>query len=215
MSIRDEVKLLIRENRFEELIHRAMEDKGVIKFILRLLYHPFGKERWQAIEGLGCISDAMAKDDPEAVKELIRRLLWSMNDESGTASWSAPEAIGEIIFRNPIKFEEFVPVVVNASEEDIFHRGIVWALGRISQVNPKLVEEFIPLIINFLESPRPEVRGYAAWSLGQIKSREALPLLANLLNDQADVEFYRDRELVIQTVEQLARQAIETITSNY
>nr|WP_315990079.1 DVU0298 family protein [Desulforamulus aquiferis] len=152
-------------------------------------------------------------NNPEAVRELIRRLLWSMNDESGSAGWSAPEAIGEIIYHHPKAFGEFVPVVVNASGEDIFHRGILWTLGRIGQADPLLVIGYIPLLTNFLANPRPEVRGYAAWALGEIGVKAALPTVQGLIDDKEKLEVYQNRELFIKSVDELAKEAIAKIKS--
>lgn len=211
MSLREEVKILLSEGRYDELVNKALHNQGVIKYLLRLLYHPYGAERWWAIEGLGRISEAMEKTDPDAVRELIRRLLWSMNDESGTASWSAPEAVGEIIFRSPERFKEFISIVVYASEEEIFHRGIAWVLGRVGQVRPELVQEFIPLLIKFLNNPRPEVRAYSAWSLGQIGVKEALPKLKELVDEQSLIEVYEEGKVHNKSVHQLVEEAISNI----
>ncbi|SHF52858.1 HEAT-like repeat-containing protein [Desulforamulus putei DSM 12395] len=214
MSLREEIDRLLSENRYEELVERALQNQGIIKFLFRFFYHPYGVQRWQAIEGLGRVAEALVQKDPEAVREIIRRLLWSMNDESGTAGWSAPEAIGEIIYRNPELFKDFVPIVINASEEEIFHRGIAWALGRIGQKRPDLVQESIPLLLEFLHHPRAEVRGYAARSLGQIgpAAGQALPGLEQLLDDRTEVEVYEGNQVVTLQVHQLAREAISKIT---
>jgi len=211
MSIQKEITSLLKEAKYDELVSKTLKNKGVIKYLLRLLYHPYGLERWQAVEGLGYISKALVVTETEAVKELIRRLLWSMNDESGTTSWSAPEAIGEIIFRNPEQFQEFVSIVVNASEEEIFHRGVAWALGRIGQVRPDMVKEFIPLLIQFLRHRKPEVRGYAAWALGQMGAQGVQEKLAGLLNDHAEVEVYEEGVLAYKTVRDLSQEAMNKI----
>ncbi|AEF93326.1 PBS lyase HEAT domain protein repeat-containing protein [Desulfotomaculum nigrificans CO-1-SRB] len=213
MSLREKINVLITQARYDELVNMALRDKGAIKYILRHLYHPFGIERWQAIEGLGRVCAALVHTEPETVKELIRRLLWSMNDESGTTGWSAPEAIGEIIYRCPDKFQEFISIVVHASEEEIFHRGIAWALGRIGQLRPEMVQEFIPLLISFTGHTRPEVRGYAAWALGQIGASEAVPKLAQLQHDHAQVELYEKQKIIYKSVGQLASTALHQINN--
>ncbi|GAB6179548.1 hypothetical protein JCM14036_08670 [Desulfotomaculum defluvii] len=217
MSIlREEVNTLLKELRYSELVARALENPGIMRYLFRLLYHPYGLERWRAIEGLGCITEAMQQENPEAVREVIRRLLWSMNDESGTTSWSAPEAIGEIVYRKPEELQEFIPIVVNASEEEIFHRGIAWTLGRVGSKRPELVQEFIPLLRQFLSHPKPEVRGHAARSLGQIgcSARETLPGLQALLQDYQEIEVYEVSDMVYVQVKDLAERAMQRILYN-
>lgn len=213
MFLREEMNLLLSENRYEELVERALQNPAIIKYLFRPLYHPYGAQRWQAIEALGRVTEAMAQRDPEAVREIIRRLLWSMNDESGSASWSAPEAIGEIIYGNPDLFKDYVAIVVNASEEEIFHRGIAWSLGRIGRQRPDLVQEFLPLLVEFLRHPRAEVRGYAARALGQIGSPagEALSKLKELVEDRTVVEVYEGNKIVSYQVNELAKEAIAKI----
>lgn len=211
MPLRDEVNSMVKENRYEELAYLAMEKKGVIKYVLSLLYDHYGKERWQAIEALGYIASRMSVEEPDTVRELIRRLLWSMNDESGSASWSAPEAIGEIIYGNTPLYQGFIPVVVNASEEEIFQRGILWALGRIAQREPSLVQEFVPLIMEQLGNKNSQVRGYAAWSLGEIGITEAIPILGSMSGDSNIVEVYEEREIKYKSVGQLAVEAVKKI----
>ncbi|MEG6523659.1 DVU0298 family protein [Desulfotomaculum sp. 1211_IL3151] len=213
-NIREEVNHLLKEGRYQELVAKALESPGILRYLFRLLYHPYGLTRWRAIEGLGCITQALQQQNPEAVREVIRRLLWSMNDESGTTGWSSPEAIGEIIRRNPEEYREFISIVVNASEEEIFHRGIAWTLGRVGSLRPDLVQEFIPLLKDFLLHPRPEVRGYAARSLGQIgpTAKEALPTLQGLLKDHREIEVYQGNELANVKLGDLAQVAIHSIS---
>ncbi|AEG58905.1 PBS lyase HEAT domain protein repeat-containing protein [Desulforamulus ruminis DSM 2154] len=211
MTLRREVSGLLKEARYDQLVARTMEERGMIKYLFQPLYHPYGAERWRAIRALGLVSKELAKEDPVAARELIRRLLWSMNDESGTTSWSAPEAIGEMIYHNPDLFQEYISIVVHASEEEIFHRGIAWTLGRVGPAKPDLVREFIPLLIQFLNHSQSEVKGYAAWALGQIGVKEALPHLANLLDDSGAVEVYEEPKVTVKSVNQLVREAIEKI----
>ncbi|GAB6158489.1 hypothetical protein JCM39194_16890 [Desulfotomaculum varum] len=215
MGLREATEKLLSRHQHEELVNLALQNQAAIKYLFRFFYHPYGLRRWQAIEGLGRVAEALALKEPESVREIIRRLLWSMNDESGNSNWSAPEAIGEIIYRRPDLFGEFVPIVVNAAAEEIFHRGIAWALGRVGRRRPDLVQEFIPLLINLLTHPKAEVRGYAARSLGQLglAARPALAELHRLLDDRSEVEVYEDSGLAMRQVADLAGAAIAEITA--
>lgn len=214
MKLKEEVELLLKGKNYTELAARMLQQPSLMKYLFRLLYHPYGEGRWLAIQGLGQVSSELVKrNDIEGVREILRRLLWSMNDESGSASWSAPEAISEIIARNPEVFKEYVSIVVHASEEEIFHRGIAWALGRLGGVRPDLVQPFMPLLRGFLAHQRPEVRGYAAQALGQIgeTAAEALADLEKLRSESVEIEVY-EGEITAKTVQQLAAEAIDKIS---
>lgn len=213
MRLRQEVEIYLQEKNYPALVKQALQNPGVFKYLYRLFYHPYGLDRWRAIEGLGLITSAMAQDNPEGVREILRRLLWSMNDESGTTGWSSPEAVGEIVFHQPELFSEYISIVVYASEEEIFHRGVAWALGRIAQKRPDLMLEFQPLLREYLADPRPDVRGHAAWALGQMGTlaKASLPELRPLLGDDAQIEVYEGQEVVLREVGQLARRAIARI----
>lgn len=213
MNMKEEVAMLLNEKRYAKLVGQALRNPGLLRYLYRLFYHPYGLARWRAIEGLGHISAAMAKENPEGVREILRRLLWAMNDESGTASWSSPEAIGEIIYHNPEKFQEYISIVVYASEEEIFHRGIAWALGRIAQRRSDLLEEYIPLLRDFLSHPKPDVRGHAAWSLGQMgaAARVALPELRALQQETTMIEMYHLQEITLKAVGEIASEAIKRL----
>lgn len=215
MNMKKDMALLLNEKRYAELVDQALGNPGMLRYLYRLFYHPYGLERWRAIEALGHISAAMAKENPEGVREILRRQLWAMNDESGTASWSAPEAIGEIIYHNPEMFREYISIVVHASEEEIFHRGIAWALGRIAQRRPDLVDQYIPLLREFLSHPKPDVRGHAAWALAQMggSARVALPELRTLQQENTVIETYHLQEIIPQTVGEIAKEAIKRLES--
>ena len=49
--------------------------------------------RWHAITCLGDAVGRIAADDLEAARIVMRRFLWSLNDESGGIGWGAPEAM--------------------------------------------------------------------------------------------------------------------------
>jgi len=57
---------------------------------------------FRASEALGKVAAMEADKDLEPVRDLLRRLFWMMNDESGNTCWYAPEAIGEILYNVPI-----------------------------------------------------------------------------------------------------------------
>ena len=69
------------------------------------------------------------------LQDLLRRLFWALNDESGAVPYGVPEAIGEILAVRPACQREFLPVLCSmlTHEEMIqtgpIERGIVVGTG--------------------------------------------------------------------------------------
>ena len=53
--------------------------------------------RWRAVTGMGVVAAALAEEDVEGVRTIMRRLMWSLNEESGGIGWGAPESMSEIM----------------------------------------------------------------------------------------------------------------------
>ena len=103
---KDIVIALLEERKLDDLAELVVRKRSTLRYLNRLLYDPVALIRWRAIEGMGVVADRLAGEDPEAVRIILRNLLWSINDESGGIGWSAPECIGEIIYRRPELFPE-------------------------------------------------------------------------------------------------------------
>ena len=61
---------------------------------------------WRAAFGLGLAVSFMVKKDMEAARIFMRRLMWSMNEESGNLGWGIPEAMGCILAESPALAKE-------------------------------------------------------------------------------------------------------------
>lgn len=208
MNIKLKVLDLVTTRNYYELTALALNEKGVIRYLLRLLYEREGITRWYAIEGLGQVTAVIAPTNPDLVRDLIRRIFWSMNDESGAVSWTASEAVGEIIACSPDILGDLVPILIgNAIDERIFQQGMFWALGRIGRLVP-LDQKIMPELINFLTDSDPGIRGHAAWAFGETTAKETIPLIEKLINDQAIFSFYHNGMLQQVAIHQMAKQAI-------
>lgn len=202
---KESVITLLEEQKYNELAELIVRKRGAIRYLNRLLYNPEGLLRWRAIEGMGVVADRLAGEDPEAVRVILRNLLWSINDESGGIGWSAPECIGEIIYRRPEEFEEFASIILLAYvDEPALRRGVTWAAGRIAQARPGLVKDTAPHLVAFLDDPDPVVRGYTLRLL--VITGEGLDYERHrfLLNDRSAVPVYENGELRQTTVADLA-----------
>jgi HEAT repeat protein len=176
--------------------------------------------RWHAVTALGPIVAALADRDMEASRVVMRRLMWSLNDESGGIGWGAPEAMGEIMACHDGLAQEYGHILVAYMREDGFflelemlQRGLMWGLGRLAQVRPSLLrgKNAVTHLLPYLDSSDAAVRGLAAWTLGLLQEKEAIPCLEKLLSDTGQVRHYFNRSFVDETVSHLAEKALANI----
>lgn len=203
---------LVEENREEELLSMAREDKRVLAALQRLLYSPDEFLRWRAVELLGKTAAYVADQKPQAAADLLRRLLSSAADSAAT-SWGFLEASGEIISNRPDLFTGFIPPLFAFLKDQTSRVAALWAIGRIGKRHPELLKgtPFFS-IFDLLDAPEPAVRGHAAWALGHMKAKEAVGSLKRLKDDQARLRIYDDGRVEEKTVGELAFQAIERVT---
>ena len=116
----------------------AAGDKAhrVLRFLNGRLYD--GDEaKWRAVRALGAVLRAPQVVDRERAVDLLRRLAWALNDESGGVPFGAPEAMGEILAARPELQLEFLPILCSLVTEEamsqtgVIERGALWALGRV------------------------------------------------------------------------------------
>jgi HEAT repeat protein len=156
----------------------------------------------------------------EAARVVMRRFMWSLNDESGGIGWGAPEAMGEIMAGHDGLAQEYTHILVAYMREDGFflelemlQRGLMWGLGRLAQARPSLLrtKSAAAYLLPYLDSPDAVVRGLAARALGLLQAKEAVSGLAKLSSDPGRVQHYRNRAFVDETVGSLAEKALANI----
>jgi hypothetical protein len=168
----------------------ALHNRGVIRNLLAYLFHQRPLIRWRAIEALGKISPQLAEANPESVRNLLRQLLWTMNDESGNSSPYAPCAIGEILFNLSALSEEYLPLLLSYRREEYFTPGVLWAVARLSEAKPELFAPISDDLISFLHRDNPAIRAYSAIALNNIEGKRFKKQIDELFQDEGMVEFY-------------------------
>lgn len=206
---KSQIVALLESRNYSELAELMARRKGSLRYLNRLLYDTGSLVRWRAVEGMGVVADRLAGESPEAVRVIIRNLLWSINDESGGIGWSAPECIGEIIYRRPEMFSEFASIILSFADEKMLRRGVLWAAGRIAQASPGLVREDLPALAAYLDDPDPVVRGYTIRLLGIMGEDPGFAHHPHLLHDQSPVPVYENGQVREVTVAELAAGVLE------
>jgi hypothetical protein len=200
---------MLREADYAALRALAAEEPRLGELLLQFLYDPGDLLHWRALEGLGQVAAAQ----PIQVQKLINRLLWLLNEDSGSFGWGAAAALGEI-GRNQISLvSEIIPLFCGFLEKEFSRGPMLWGVGRLAEVAPERLLDVLPMIVPFLTSAQPEVRGLAAWALGKAGYGEAAAELRVLLSDDRPVAIYDRGELRQTTVAELAREALAVLES--
>ena len=195
-----------------ELLEWARRDGRIVETLLALLFEQDDLIRWRAVDALGRVAALLAAEDMESVRDLIRRLLWSMNDESGNLGWHSPEAIGEILVNVPALIDEFGVVLGSFLREEPFERGAHWAVARIARLRPDVYANRVDELTASLHEADPFIRGYAVLALGALGAESAVGEIAALRDDDAVVTLYDNQpgQLRETCVKDLARSVLES-----
>ena len=211
------VRELLSQGHCDDIGAMALGQKRVLACLVSLTFDPDPQIAWRAVEALGVAAGAVAKHDPEYVRNHLRRLYWFSSEESGAVCWRAPEAMAEIVRSQPLLFADYVPIVVSLltsmADEDLehFRPGILWAIGRLGPLAAEHIPGVLAAVTSALRDPHPRVRGMAAWCLAQTGHGRLLAELPEVLGDETPVEFYADGLLHWTSVGELARQPSSTV----
>ena len=144
----------------------------MINPLLCALFEPDEVLRWRVVRAVGITVSAMAEKDLESARIIMRRLMWSLNDESGGIGWGAPEAMGEIMAENETLAREYYRILVsyidvkgNLLENDELELGVMWGISRLAQKRPELLRDWTAPVMAQLKSPNPVKRGLALRTL--------------------------------------------------
>jgi hypothetical protein len=175
--------------------------------------------RWEAVRDLGDHAEEAYGRAPERVSDLLRRLAWLLNDESGATGWGAPEAMGEILARAPDLRPMFAPLFLSWLDDEqvylgqeVLDAGAIWGIGRMGPGEPFTEDRIGPLLARFLEGGPTLTRGAAAWTAGRLGHGTLAGALERLTDEVEDVTLLLDGQVVDRSVGDLAREALATIT---
>jgi HEAT repeat protein len=187
---REGVKKLLVRQAWGEIVRLALIDRRTIRILLGLLYEADDYMHWLAIDALGRAGGGVAASDPDRTRELIRRLLWTLNEESGGSPWGATGAIGAIVAARPDLFAGYLSMICPFHDDASIYAEFIWSLAAVGRTRPDLAQEYVPFLSAALGHGNAAVRGYAAWCLGALRVREAESALAACLGDAAAAAVY-------------------------
>lgn len=207
-ALKDEIKKTLLLADFDSIASLAVRDKRVFRALISFAYDKTELICWRAIEAMGKASGAMKQKDPNFVRNIVQRLLWSLSEESGGIGWSAPNMLGEIVINAPDLFPDIPPIILSFKDEESFLPGVLWAMGRmalsgIKELNRDLCHDIIIMSLNDKSST---VRGLSIWVAHIFKMRDLNDKISMLLKDNQEFLFYEDHILKKISVKEMAER---------
>lgn len=146
------IQQALEQNDLDAVAALVQQRKRALSQLIRIAYDKETLAGWRAIKAIGRAAKLLVETDEEFLRMTVRRLLWSLSDESGGIGWAAPEILGEIVSADPGKFSDIIPLIAEVYwvEERVFRPGVVYALTRIAEVAPELVADYQKIIIQSL-----------------------------------------------------------------
>jgi len=149
-------------NDLDAVVSLVQKNRKALSLIIRMTYDKESLVGWRAIKAVGRVAKVLAKTEHEFLRIAVRKLLWSLSDESGGIGWAAPELLGEIVHSDPESFADIIPLIAEVYdvEEQTFRPGVMYALARVAEAAPEMIANYQRIIIRSLMDKDPLIRIY-------------------------------------------------------
>jgi len=102
----------------------------------------------KAVKAMGIVVSKIAQENMESARIVMRRLMWSLNDESGGIGWGAPLAMGEIMLQSEKLAKEYYKILIsyvdpnaNFLEYEPLRKEAISAIKKLNLKWPHLIEK--------------------------------------------------------------------------
>jgi len=210
VSIKQQVTLLLQQRNYEGLLKLCKKDRRFWKALQLCLYETEASIIWPAIETIAKLMKSWWQaGQEEKVREYVRKLLWSLNEESGGIGWNAAQTIAEIIVYIPQLLEPYGSMMIASTlEEPLLVKNSLWSVGRLGKRISQTIRLFQDMLLNVFKNEDHEILGLAAWAMGEIGFVPSLPSLKKLTDRKEPVCIYIDGNFLEKTLGVWAKEAI-------
>jgi len=212
-SIKQQVEDLLRRREHDLLLDICERDRHFWQEVRFRLYDLDERLRWPAIETVAKLMTRWWHSGKEdKVRQYIRTLFWSMSDESGGIGWSAPQTIAEIIVNIPELIDPYGSMMIAYSiEEPPLIKGGLWGIGRLGRQISESVDFFKDKVLAVFDINDVEILGIAAWAMGEVGFKPAMPFLEKLRKYTENVQIYVNNDFCEKPLSQWVEEAITKI----
>ena len=154
MGLKGRVMELLRAGDEQALGALAAREPRTARFLLGRLWDPDEAMRRHAAWAFG----KAAASHPEIGLDLLRRLMWALNDESATNGLYGITAVAEIGLNDPELVAPFIAPLASLSWDDDLRLEIISALRRIAEAAPEAVRPVCQRIAEHVDFEDPDER---------------------------------------------------------
>jgi len=173
-------------------------DKQLVGHLFSHFYATNELIRFRSITAMGLLGKRLADGHMENARNLMRRLMWNLNDESGGIGWGSAEAMGEIMGCTPALAEEYASILfsfldpkANYIDNPLLQQGILWGIGTcVSAFPDKLTPHLAGLIALFLGAEDEIKKAYAVRALAHAGPLGAVRLPGHILTDTQKIPLF-------------------------
>ncbi|MFO8241520.1 MAG: HEAT repeat domain-containing protein [Dissulfuribacterales bacterium] len=180
--LRRRVRELLGSGDLEQVVNemRKISPRKAINPLISAFYDSDPEIRLKAVKAFGQLVADLAEENMEEARVVMRRLMWTLNDESGGIGWGAPDAMAEAMACSPRLAEEYVRILISYIREDgnllefePLRRGALWGIGRLAQVYPEMMRELeaAKYVRPYLEDDNESSREMSAWALKMLEDQ--------------------------------------------
>ena len=115
MQLKKDVLSILQHNGLEEIFKKiaGYDFRQLINPLFSALCHREENVRWSAVFCFGRIVPQRAEQDMVSARIVMRRFLWSLNDESGGIGWGVPEAMAEVMCHSAALRKEYLHMLIS------------------------------------------------------------------------------------------------------
>ncbi len=197
-------------------------DKQLVGHLFSHFYTPDELIKFRSVTAMGFVGKRLATQRMENARNLMRRLMWNLNDESGGIGWGSAEAMGEILGRSPALADEYASILfsfldpkANYIDNPVLQQGVLWGVGTCITAFPdKMTPYLAGLIALFLDSEDKIKKAYAVRALASAGSQRAGRLPGYILEDTKKIQLYTGWHFEPARICDLARAGIKNRTES-
>lgn len=158
----------------------------IVSPLIGAFLHVKEEVRWKAIIAFGYVVSKIAEIELEKARIVIRRLIWMLNEESGSMAWGVPEGFAEALYNHKVLKNEYLSIFIsyiwnpednqkykadNYLEFPPAQRGVIWGIGRLAQNYKKELFEkraHFHVYKHLIESQDLAVKFLSLWTLNNL-----------------------------------------------